>query len=71
MQDNNPSKIVSPWMTKQQIADYFQKSIRTISNLKRRRVIPYNKALGRYNVNDCERALKKWEIKSIGDFKEI
>lgn len=69
MAEANNHNIISPWFTKKEIANYFQKSIRTISNLKRKRIISYKKALGRYNVHDCERALKRYEIRSIGDFQ--
>lgn len=66
--ETKDNKITSPWVTKKQLADYFQCSSRQIYDLKKERKIPYNKALRRYNVHDCDRALKKWELKSVADY---
>jgi hypothetical protein len=64
-------KITSPWLTKQELADYYKCSTRQIYDLKRERKIPYNKALRKYNVNDCDRALKRFEIKGVGDYQSF
>ena len=67
--DNN--KIASPWFTKQELADYWKCSVRHITDLKRERKIPYCKALRRYNVNACEKAMERFTIKALGDYQSF
>lgn len=67
--DNN--KIASPWLTKQELADYYKCSIRHITNLKRKRIIPYCKALRRYNINFCDKAMDKFTVKAVGEYQSF
>jgi excisionase family DNA binding protein len=57
------------WMTREQIAQHFGISIRTVANLQRRRVLPFVKVgrLVRFNKNKCEQALIQFETQSIFD----
>ncbi len=55
------------WRTKKAIAEHFSISIRTVTNLMRKRVLPYS-ALGRsvrFDVIDCDKAVKALELKSV------
>jgi len=57
----------SPWRDKVGIAEYYGRSIRCISNWKRKRVIPFVKQ-GRnvlFHVQKCDKALEAFEIKSV------
>ena len=63
---------VSPrkhWLTKRQLAEHLNCSIRTINNLMRRRILPYLKAGGlvRFDLEACETALKAFYNRSILD----
>ena len=67
--DSNNNKFISPWLTKEELAAYYKCSPRQIYDLKRERKIPYNKALRRYNVHDCDKALGRFTIKAVGDYQ--
>ncbi len=55
------------WQTKAGLARHFSMSLRTVTNLMRRRVVPYVKVgrLVRFDLPACEKALKKFEIVSV------
>jgi hypothetical protein len=57
------------WVTRQQIAQHFGFSVRTVANFQRRRVFPFIKIgrLVRFNKKKCEQALIKFETQSIFD----
>lgn len=57
----------SPWRLKQEIADYYRCDVRTISNLMRRRILPFVKIgrLVRFNVTDCDLAMSKYQRASV------
>jgi hypothetical protein len=57
------------WVTRQQIAQHFGFSVRTVANLQRRRVFPFIKIgrLVRFDQKKCEQALIKFENQSIFD----
>ena len=55
------------WQTKAGLAQHFSISIRSVTNLMRRRAVPYVKVgrLVRFDLPACEKALKKFEIVSV------
>lgn len=55
------------WVTRDEIAQHFGFSVRTVANLQKRRVLPFVKVgrLVRFNINRCEQALIKFETQSI------
>jgi excisionase family DNA binding protein len=55
------------WRTREQIAEHFSVSVRTVANLQRRRVLPFCKVgrLVRFNLDDCEKALLKFQVRSV------
>ena len=57
------------WVNREGIAEHFGISMRTVANFQRRRILPFVKVGGlvRFNVAKCERALMKFESKSIFD----
>jgi len=57
------------WVTREQVAQHFGFSLRTVANLQKRRVLPFLKVgrLVRFNINRCEQALIKFETKSISE----
>lgn len=62
-----PSKPASQWRDRKGIAAHFAISERHVTNLQRRRILPYVR-LGRavrFDVHACDQALKALEIKSI------
>ena len=54
------------WRTKQQIADHFTCSYRSVGNLMRRRILPYFKLgnLVRFDLAECERIMVQTKSKS-------
>lgn len=56
-----------PWMTKEEVAQYFCTCPRTINNWMTRRVIPHVKVgrLVRFNREDCQVALRAYEIQNV------
>jgi hypothetical protein len=63
-------KTNSSWKNKHGIAAHFGCSVRHIGNLTKTRRLPYVKLgrIVRFNVTDCERAIKAFEVKSVGSF---
>jgi len=61
----------SKWRTRIEIAEHFHISIRSVTNLTRRRVLPYVKIgkIVRFDVSACERALAGFECKSATTVK--
>lgn len=56
----------SPWRKKSEIAEYYQCNIRTVTNLMRRRILPFVKIgrFVRFHVEDCDEAMQKYQRKS-------
>jgi excisionase family DNA binding protein len=56
----------SPWKIKAEMAEYYRCDIRTITNLMRRRVLPFVKIgrLVRFNPAECDEAMQKFKRKS-------
>ena len=67
------SKSESNWTDKAGIAAHFRCSVRHIGNQMRSRRIPYVKLgrIVRFNIPDCERAIKAFEVKCVGDFQSF
>jgi hypothetical protein len=62
--------IQSPWLDKHGIAIYLGGiSIRKVYDLRREKKIPYNKALRRYHIHECDKALGRFTQKAIGDYQ--
>jgi len=57
------------WKTKREIAAHFKFSIRTITSLMRRRILPFIRQgrFVRFDTNDCDRAMEKLRSSSIFD----
>jgi len=55
------------WLTKAALAQHYCISLRTVTNLMRRRVLPYVKIgqVVRFDVAACELAMKKYEVVSV------
>jgi hypothetical protein len=55
------------WRNKKEIAAHFGISVRHVTNLQRRRLLPHNKfgKSVRFNLRACDEAAKAMEIKSI------
>ncbi len=60
------STIEAVWFTKAQIADRYQISMRSVTNLMRRRILPYVKIgrLLRFNPSDCDNAFTQFQRSS-------
>ena len=56
-----------PWRLKQEIADYYRCDLRTITNLMRRRILPFVKIgrIVRFNIKECDRAMNKYKRPSM------
>jgi len=56
----------SPWRTKAQMAEHYRCHVKTITNLMRRRILPFLKIrrLVRLNVVECDRAMEKYTRRS-------
>jgi len=56
---------------KREIPSHFGCSVRHIGNFKKK--LPYVKLgrIVRFNVANCEKAIKAFEVKSIGSFSEF
>ena len=56
------------WVTKAGLAQHFSISLRTVTNLMRRRMVPYVKVgrVVRFDLDGCDRAMRKFEIVSGG-----
>jgi hypothetical protein len=55
------------WLTKAALAQHYCISLRTVTNLMRRRVLPYVKIgqVVRFDAAACEQAMKKYEVVSV------
>jgi len=53
------SEPTGPWRLKKEIADHYRCDLRTITNLMRRRILPFVKIgrIVRFNVEECDRAM--------------
>jgi excisionase family DNA binding protein len=56
----------SPWRKKAEIAQYYRCDIRTITNLMRRRILPFVRIgrLVRFHVAECDEAMAKYQRRS-------
>jgi excisionase family DNA binding protein len=56
----------SPWRIKAEMAQYYRCDIRTITNLMRRRILPFVKIgrLVRFNPAECDEAMQKFKRRS-------
>ena len=61
------------WKTKREIAAHFKCSVRTITSLMRRRILPYvkNGRLLRFDTVDCDRAMEAFRSESMFDSPTI
>ena len=61
------SEPMSPWRLKQEIADHYRCDLRTITNLMRRRILPFVKIgrILRFNIEECDRAMNKYKRPSM------
>lgn len=72
----NPENTIGgepPWRDKAGIAAHFGVSVRHVTNLQRRRVLPYVK-LGRnvrFDVRACEEAAKAMEIRAASSASNL
>ena len=59
-----PVAMGKQWCTREQIAEHFQIGLRTVGNLMRRKVLPYNKTanLVRFERRDCDLAFEEFGI---------
>jgi excisionase family DNA binding protein len=58
----------SPWTDKDGIAEYYGWSVRHVTNLMKRRKIPYIKTgrCVRFHVPECDKAMEAFKIRSVG-----
>ena len=54
------------WHSKKEIAAHFGIGLRTVTDWMRRRLIPFTKVghVVRFNLSDCESAIRKYEVRS-------
>jgi hypothetical protein len=67
-----PNPIVSPWLKKHEYAKYRRCSVRHITDLMNERKIPFHKD-GRellFNIHKCDRAMEKFEVKSVEQYSQ-
>ena len=62
-EENKPTR----WLTKAALAQHYCISLRTVTNLMRRRVLPYVKIghVVRFDPEACEQAMRKYEVVSV------
>lgn len=55
------------FLPKQEIAKRYQISVRQVTNLMRRRILPFVKVgrMVRFNTQSCDKALMQFEVKSV------
>lgn len=58
--------VEAKWASKKEVAAYFGIGLRTVTDWMRRRLIPYTKVghVVRFNLSDCEDAIRKYEVRS-------
>ena len=63
-EDETPNR----WLTKADLAQHYSISLRTVTNLMRRRVVPYVKVgrVVRFDQHGCDQAMRKFETVSAG-----
>ena len=56
------------WLTKADLAQHYSISLRTVTNLMRRRVVPFVKIgrVVRFDRHGCDQAMRKFETVSAG-----
>ena len=61
-------QVQNRWLTKADLALHYSISLRTVTNLMRRRVLPYVKIgqVVRFDTLACEQAMRKFEVVSVG-----
>jgi hypothetical protein len=72
-QDTSPHQEASPearqtvWKKKDDIASYYACDIRTITNLMRRRILPFVKIgrIVRFDVQACDEAMRKYQRRTV------
>ena len=59
--------INTPWTDKEGIARRYNVCLRTVTDWTRRRILPASKVrrVVRYDIRDCDRAIKAMEVKSV------
>ena len=69
MNENDPQlrRLGKNWKTKRAIALHFNCSVRTITKLMKRKILPYVKtgSLLRFDTEECDRAMEKFKSKSV------
>ena len=57
------------WKTKREIALHLRCSVRNVTSLMRRGVIPYCKCghFVRFDLDECDRAMKRYRVGSVFD----
>lgn len=65
--ERDERKAVADWCTKSEIATHFGVSLRTVTSLMQRRVLPFVKIgnLVRFNRSACDAAVLKFKRKSL------
>ena len=61
-------QVQNRWLTKADLAFHYSISLRTVTNLMRRRVLPYVQIgrVVRFDTRACEQAMRKFEVVSVG-----
>lgn len=61
-------QVQNRWLTKADLALHYSISLRTVTNLMRRRVLPYVKIgqVVRFDPQASEQAMRKFEVVSVG-----
>lgn len=66
---NQAKDAVSPtnWRKKIQIAEHYACDVRTITNLMRRRILPFVKIgrIVRFDVQACDEAMRKYQRRTV------
>jgi excisionase family DNA binding protein len=65
-QENVVPIAATEWRTKEEIAQYYRCNVRTVTNLMRRRILPFVKIghLVRFDVAACDSAMRRYQRKS-------
>lgn len=69
MKDEMIARQEKSWKTKREIAAHFKCSVRTITSLMQRRILPFVKQgrFVRFDTHDCDGAMQKLRSPSIFD----
>jgi len=71
--DNNSNVKLCGYIRRKEAANYLGISIRTLSNLQSRRIIPFVRLghrLTLFRIADLDRAMKRFTIKAVGEETE-